>query len=91
MTESVSNFQVLQPVGWARPLGYANGISARGRQIFVAGQIGWDGQRHFPSMRLSDQVRQALQNVVAVLAEAGARPEHIVRLTWYIKIGRAHV
>ena len=84
MTESSNNFQILQPADWARPLGYANGISARGRQIFVAGQIGWDGQRRFPSVQLADQVRQALQNVVAVLSEAGARPEHIVRLTWYI-------
>lgn len=76
--------QVLQPPDWVRPKGYSNGILARGRQVFVAGQIGWDGAGQFHSTRLSDQVRQALLNIVAVLAVAGAGPEHVVRLTWYI-------
>ena len=76
--------QVLQPTGWARPSGYANGVAARGRQVFVAGQVGWDGDCRFHSARLADQVRQALSNIVAVLAEAGAGPEHLVRLTWFI-------
>jgi len=76
--------QVLQPQGWARPRGYANGIAASGRYVFIAGQIGWDAQCTFHSDRFSDQVRQALANVVAVLAEAGGRPEHLVRLTWYV-------
>ena len=79
--------QLLQPAHWARPRGYANGVAvslARGRQVFVAGMIGWDAQGHFPSDDLVAQVRQALQNVVDVLAEAGARPDHIVRMTWYL-------
>ncbi len=76
--------QVLKPAGWPRPSGYSNGIAATGRQIFVAGQVGWDAQCRFTSSRLADQVRQALQNVCAVLAEANAGPQHIVRLTWYI-------
>ncbi|HEY8025263.1 MAG TPA: RidA family protein [Burkholderiaceae bacterium] len=74
----------LQPPGWARPRGYSNGISARGRQVFVSGMIGWDAQGEFHTDDFAGQVRQALQNVVAVLAEAGALPEHIVRMTWYV-------
>jgi enamine deaminase RidA (YjgF/YER057c/UK114 family) len=76
--------QVLQPEGWARPRGYANGIAARGRQVFIAGQIGWDAQCQFHTDSMAGQLRQVLQNIVAVLAEAGGRPEHLVRLTWYI-------
>ena len=76
--------QILQPAHWARPKGYANGVTVRGQQIFVAGMIGWDAQGHFHSDDLVAQVRQALQNVVEVLAEAGAQPEHIVRMTWYL-------
>jgi enamine deaminase RidA (YjgF/YER057c/UK114 family) len=76
--------EVLQPRGWARPRGYSNGMAAQGRQIYVAGQIGWDGNGRFASPRLADQVRQALLNIVAVLAEAGGAPEHVVRLTWYV-------
>ena len=76
--------QVLQPPGWARPKGYANGVAVRGRQIYVAGMIGWDGQGQFHSDDLVAQVRQALRNVVEVLAEAGATPAHIVRMTWYL-------
>jgi enamine deaminase RidA (YjgF/YER057c/UK114 family) len=76
--------QFLQPPGWAAPKGYANGVVARGRQVFVAGQTGWNAAQQFTSERLADQVKQALQNIVAVLAEAQARPEHIVRLTWFV-------
>lgn len=76
--------QILQPPGWVRPKGYANGVAVSGRQIHVAGMIGWDGEGRFHSDDMADQVRQALLNVVAVLAEGGARPEHIVRMNWYI-------
>lgn len=76
--------RILQPDGWARPRGYSNGIVARGRQVHVAGQIGWDANSRLVSADLVAQVRQALQNVVAVLACDGARPEHIVRLNWYM-------
>ena len=76
--------RALQPPGWPRPRGYANGIEASGRLVFVAGQIGWDAAGAFPAADLAGQVRQALANVVAVLAEAGAGPEHVVRLTWYV-------
>lgn len=75
--------QVLQPAGWQRPKGYANGIVAEGRQVFVAGQVGWNEQQQFPET-LAAQVGQTLKNIVTVLNEAGARPEHIVRLTWYV-------
>jgi len=76
--------EILQPAGWARPRGYANGIAAQGRQVFVAGQIGWDAEQRFVSDDFAAQVRQALANVVAVLGCAGARPEHLVRMTWYV-------
>jgi len=76
--------QILQPAQWPRPRGYSNGIVASGRQIFIAGQIGWDAQGRFNSERLADQVRQALENICTVLAQAQAGPEHIVRLTWYV-------
>lgn len=76
--------QVLLPAGWPRPKGYANGVMASGRQVHVAGMIGWDPQGVFHSDDFGAQVRQALANVVAVLHEAGARPEHIVRMTWYV-------
>jgi len=76
--------QILQPAQWSRPRGYSNGMVASGRQIFVAGQIGWDAQGRFNSERLADQVRQALENICTVLAQAQAGPEHIVRLTWYV-------
>ena len=78
------SFRLLQPAHWARPKGYANGVAVRGTQVFVAGMIGWDAQGQFHSDELVPQVRQALQNVVEVLAEAGAKPEHIVRMTWYL-------
>lgn len=73
----------LQPPGWPEPRGYANGIEATGRLVFVGGQIGWDASGTFAS-GLAAQVGQALENIVAVLAEAGAGPEHVARLTWYV-------
>ena len=75
---------VLQPAGWAAPKGYANGVAATGLQVFVAGQIGWNAQCAFDSDDLVEQVRQTLANVKAVLAESGARPHHITRMTWYL-------
>ena len=74
----------LQPEGWAPAKGYANGIAARGTQIFVGGQIGWNAQQQFDSDDFIAQTAQALRNIVAVLAEAEAGPEHMVRMTWYI-------
>lgn len=82
--EQAHEYRILKPSGWPRPSGYSNGIAVAGHQIFVAGQVGWDAERRFNSARLADQVRQALQNIRAVLAEANAGPEHIVRLTWYL-------
>ncbi len=76
--------QILQPPGWPRPLGYANGIAAEGRQVFISGQIGWNAEQKFASDELAAQVRQALTNVAEVLACAGGRPEQLVRLTWYV-------
>jgi enamine deaminase RidA (YjgF/YER057c/UK114 family) len=74
---------ILQPDGWAKPVGYANGVAARGRLVFVGGQVGWTGQSKFESDDLVGQVRQTLHNVVAILAEGGAGPEHITSMTWY--------
>lgn len=76
--------QVLQPPSWPRPKGYANGVAARGRMIFVAGQVGWDERCEVVSEDFAAQVRQALSNIVAILAQAGAQPQHIVRMTWYV-------
>ena len=76
--------RALQPPGWPRARGYAHGIEATGRLVFTAGQIGWGPDGGFPSSDLAGQVRQTLENVLAVLAEAGAGPEHVVRLTWYV-------
>jgi len=76
--------RILQPAEWPRAKGYSNGIAARGTQVFIAGQIGWDADQKFSHTRLAPQVGAALVNVVRVLAEAGGRPEHIVRLTWYV-------
>jgi enamine deaminase RidA (YjgF/YER057c/UK114 family) len=76
--------KILQPPGWARPKGYANGIAARGTLVFVGGQIGWNAAQQFESDDFVAQAAQALRNVVAVLAEAGGRPEHIARMTWYV-------
>ena len=76
--------QVLHPAGWVPAKGYANGIAARGTQVFVGGQIGWNAQQQFESDDFIAQTRQTLQNVMAVLKEAGAGPEHMVRMTWYV-------
>ncbi len=77
--------KTLQPEGWLAPRGYANGIEASGRQIYVGGQIGWNGQCQFETDDLVAQIRQALSNCVAVVAAGGGRPEHIVRMTWYLQ------
>ena len=74
----------LQPPGWAPAKGYANGVAARGTLVFVGGQIGWNAQQQFDTDDFIAQTRQTLQNVVAVLKEAGAGPEHMVRMTWYV-------
>ena len=76
--------RILHPEGWAPPKGYANGVLASGRQLHVAGQIGWDAEQRIVPGGLVPQTRQALANIVAVLASGGARPEHLVRLTWYL-------
>jgi len=76
--------RILHPDGWAAPKGYANGILATGRQLHVAGQIGWDAEQRMVPGGLVPQTRQVLENIVAVLASGGARPEHPVRLTWYL-------
>ena len=83
--------QILLPSGWPRPKGYANGVAARGQQVFIAGMIGWDAQGVFASDDFGGQTRQALQNIVDVLAEAGGRPEHIVRMTWYVTDKREYL
>ena len=76
--------KALQPPGWPRPKGYSNGISAKGRLIVTAGVVGWDETEHFASDRLADQFAQVLRNILAILAEDGAGPEHIVRMTCYV-------
>jgi len=76
--------RVLQPQGWAKPIGYANGVEARGRTVFVGGQIGWNAQCKFEVHDLAGQVRQTLENIVAILREAGAGPEHVTTMTWYV-------
>ncbi len=83
--------QVLQPPGWEKPKGYSNGVAAEGLLVFVAGQIGWNAACRFESDDFVAQTRQALANVVAVLAEAGAKPEHIVRMTWYVTDKREYL
>jgi enamine deaminase RidA (YjgF/YER057c/UK114 family) len=88
---TIESRQALLPPGWPRPRGYANGVAARGRMVFVAGMIGWDARNEIVSDDLADQARQALTNVVAVLAAGGARPEHIVRMTWYVTDKREYV
>jgi enamine deaminase RidA (YjgF/YER057c/UK114 family) len=76
--------KTLLPPGWPRPKGYSNGIAARGRLVFTAGVIGWDAQERIVAPDLPGQLRQVLLNTLAVLAEGGARPEHVVRMTWYV-------
>ena len=84
--------QILQPPDWVKPRGYANGIAARGTLVFIAGHVGWDaakpdanGRPTWPAPDFAGQTRQTLLNIVAVLKQAGAKPEHIVRMTWYIR------
>ena len=81
----------LRPAGWLRPLGYSNGVEARGRHIFLAGQVGWNERAVIEARDLVGQVRQALQNVVEVLAVAGAQPAHITRMTWYLTDKREYL
>lgn len=76
--------EILQPAEWPRPKGYANGMAARGRMIFISGQVGWDAQGRFTSDVLAGQVKQALSNIARVLKEGGGEPRHLVRLTWYV-------
>jgi enamine deaminase RidA (YjgF/YER057c/UK114 family) len=76
--------QALQPPGWARPKGFSNGIACTGKLVFIAGQIGWTGQGEWRDKSFAGQFRQALQNIVDILKQAKGRPEHIVRLTWYV-------
>ena len=76
--------EFLQPPGWATPKGYSNGVVASGRQVYLAGQIGWNESQQLVGSRFAVQFRQALQNIVTLLAQAGGRPEHLVRLTWFI-------
>lgn len=83
--------KALLPPGWVKPRGYANGVAATGTQVFIAGQIGWDAESKFQSSDFAAQARQALDNVVAVLAVAGGRPEHLVRLTWYVTDKREYL
>lgn len=83
---------ILQPEGWAAPVGYSNGVAVQGRQVYIAGQVGWNPATcQFETDDLAEQVRKALENIVAVLKEAGAEPQHLVRLTWYIVDKAAYV
>lgn len=84
METKAERHESLQPPGWPRPKGYANGIKARGEFVFVGGMVGWDAQEKFPT-GFAAQTRQALENIVAVLKEAGAAPHHLVRMTWYVR------
>ncbi len=83
--------QIINPEGWKRPKGYANGVSASGRLVVTGGLVGWDENEEFPSDDFIDQVRQALYNVRAVLEAGDAAPEHLVRLTWYITDKREYL
>ena len=83
--------QILQPPGWPRPRGYANGVAAEGRLVFAAGQIGWDATGTIVSDDLVEQLRQTLENTLAVLREAGAAPQHVARMTWYITDKREYL
>jgi len=76
--------QILQPPSWARAKGFSNGIVASGRMVFIAGQVGWTGQGEWKEKSFAGQFRQTIQNILDVLAEAKGKPEHIVRLTWYV-------
>jgi enamine deaminase RidA (YjgF/YER057c/UK114 family) len=83
--------EALLPEGWPRPKGYANGVAVSGRQIYVAGMVGWDANGVFASDDFAAQARVALENVAAVLRAGGARPEHIVRMTWYVTSKREYL
>ena len=83
--------QLLHPRQWKQPKGYANGIAAEGRLVFLAGQVGWNAEEKFESDDFVAQVRQALDNIVALLAEADGKPEHITRLTWYVLDKREYI
>ena len=85
------SIKVIQPEGWIAPKGYANGIEARGRQVYVGGQIGWNAQCEFETDDLVEQIQQALQNCVDVVRSAGGGPEHIVRMTWYLEDKKEYV
>ena len=85
------NLRTLHPAGWKPAKGYANGVVAEGRTVWLGGQIGWNGQQVFETDDFAGQVKQALENIVAILAEAGGRPEHIVRMTWFITDKQAYV
>jgi enamine deaminase RidA (YjgF/YER057c/UK114 family) len=87
----MSDMQVILPPGWPRPKGYANGVAASGRMLFIAGMIGWDAQGVFHSDDFAVQARRALENIAAVLREAGGKPEHIVRMTWYVTDKREYL
>ena len=87
----MSAMEVILPPGWPRPRGYANGVAASGRMVFIAGMVGWDAQGVFQSDEFPRQVRQALLNVAEVLREAGAKPENIVRMTWYVTDKREYL
>ena len=76
--------KTLQPPGWARPKGFANGIACKGNLVFIAGQVGWTGEGKWEARDFASQFKQAMKNILDVLAEAGGKPEHIVRLTWYV-------
>jgi enamine deaminase RidA (YjgF/YER057c/UK114 family) len=80
----MSSHRTLLPPGWERPKGYANGIAASGRMVFTAGVIGWDAEGRFPAEDIAGQFRQVMLNTLAILAEGGAGPEHVVRMTWYV-------
>ena len=90
-TTKENTMQVLLPAGWPRPKGYSNGVAATGRQVYIAGMIGWTPEGKFESDDFADQARQALRNIVAVLREAGGEPAHIVRMTWYVTDKREYL
>lgn len=83
--------KILLPKGWSRPKGYANGVAAEGRLIFVSGQVGWNAREEFESSDMVQQVRQALENTLLVLREGGAGPQHVVRMTWFIIDKREYI
>ena len=88
---SNTDFEILQPKGWASPQGYANGIAAEGRFVFIAGQVGWDAEERMAGDDIVAQTERALKNIVAVLAEAGGKPQHLTRLTWFVTDKEAYL